>query len=100
MGVPTLKASASCVTFPPKGNLVESTLCAAFKYGVLLSAYAALGVKFIPLPRYHSCGDYKHGAALPRLVGLGCSACNTSVMKVAVERRARRAVGGCVFGTW
>ena len=42
----------------------------AIRYGALLFAYAALGVKFIPLPRYHSYGDYKYGVAFPRLAGL------------------------------
>ena len=56
-----------------------------------------MGVKFIiPLSRYHSCGDYKHGVALLRLVGLGCSTCGTTFVKVAVEGRERRAVGACL----
>ena len=59
MGVQNAKASASCATVSPKGNLVESpgTPYVAIKYDALLFVYAALGDKFIPLPTYHSCGD-------------------------------------------
>ena len=63
MGVQNAKISASCVTVPPNGNLVESTLYVAIKYGALLFACAAIGDAFIPLPRYHICGDYKHATA-------------------------------------
>ena len=70
--------------------------CVAIKYGALLFVYAALGDKFIPLPGYHSGGDYTHGVALRRMVGLGCNTRNTTDMKVAVEGRAHRAVGACL----
>ena len=43
------KASVSCVTVPPNGSLVKSTLFVAIKYGTLLFAYAALDDKFIAL---------------------------------------------------
>ena len=67
-------------------DMVESTFNLAIKYGA----------KFIiPLLRYHSCGDFKHGVALLRLVRLGCGTCGTTFMKVAVEGRAYRGVGAC-----
>ena len=69
--------------------------CVAVKYAALFLTYAELGDKFIPLPRYHSDGDSKHGVALRRMVGLGCNTCSTTDMKVAVEGRAHRAVGAC-----
>ena len=68
----------------------------AIKCGALLFAYPALGDKFIPLRRYYSCDDYQYGVALPRLVGLDCSTCNTTDMKVAVGGRARPAVSACL----
>ena len=77
--------------------MIEGTFEVAIKYGAFLFGYGALGVKFIILlSRYHSCGDYKHGVALLRLVGLGCSTCGTTFVKVAVEGRERRAVGACL----
>ena len=97
MGVQNAKSAASsCVTVPMKKNLVESTFFVAIKCGDFIFAYGALGVTFIPLPRYHRCGDYKHGVALPRLVGLGCSTCSATTLEVAVKGRARRAVGACL----
>ena len=96
VGAQNAKSSASCVTVTPKGNLVECTFYVAIEYGAFLFGYGALGVKFVSLPRYHSCGDYKHGVALLRLGGLGCSTCSVTVMKVAVEGRARLAVGACL----
>ena len=95
MGVQNAKASSSCVTVLPKDSLVESTIDVAFKYGPFLFAYGALGVKFIPLLKHHSWWEYKHGVALPLLVGLGCSTCSTTGTKVTVKGRARRAVGAC-----
>ena len=74
----------------------ESTFYAAIKYNALLIACKELGVKFIPLPRYHSCGDNKHGVALPRLVSLCCITSNTTDMNVAVKDRARQAAGACL----
>ena len=66
---------------------------------MLLFAYAALDAKFVPLARYHRCGDYKHGVVLPRLIGLGCRRFDTIDVEVAVEGLAGRAVGACmVFG--
>ena len=63
MGMQNAKASASCVTVPPNGNLVQSTRYVAIKYGIDLFAYAVLGDKFIAFPRHHSCGDCKHATA-------------------------------------
>ena len=96
MGVQNATASASCVTVLPKEKLVESTIDVAFKYNAFLFAYGALSVNFDPLPRYHNCGDYKHGVALPLLVRLGCSTCSTTIVKVTVVGRARPAVGACL----
>ena len=86
-----------CATAPLKENLVESTIYIAIKCSAFLFAYGALRVKLIPLPRYHSCRDYKHGVILPRLVGLGCSTCSTTAMKVSLKGRARRAVDAFWF---
>ena len=75
---------------------MEKAFNVPIKHGVLIFAYAALSDKFVPLGRYHRCGDYKHGVALPRLVGSGFSTFNTIDIKVAVEGRALRTVGACM----